>query len=63
MTSCPFAEEVRRAYAAEATPGTRAPQTITAVSPVTGRSYTMTCVPDDGLVTCTGGENAIVYVY
>ncbi|VFA91968.1 Probable serine/threonine-protein kinase pknH [Nocardia farcinica] len=63
VTSCPFAEEVRRAYAAEATPGTRAPQTITAVSPVTGRSYTMTCVPDDGLVTCTGGENAIVYVY
>ncbi|WP_245545908.1 serine/threonine-protein kinase [Nocardia higoensis] len=63
VTSCPFAEEVRRAYAAQASPGSNAPQTVTAVSPVTGRSYTMTCTPSGGLVTCTGGENAIVYVY
>lgn len=63
VTSCPFAEEVRRAYAAQASPNSTAPRTVTAVSPVTGRSYTMTCTPSGGLVTCTGGENAIVYVY
>ncbi|MBF6266081.1 hypothetical protein IU463_29880, partial [Nocardia farcinica] len=53
MTSCPFAEEVRRASAADATPGTRAPRTMTAVSPVTGRSYNLPLVADAGLVTCT----------
>ena len=63
VTSCPFAEEVRRAYAAQAGTGSDTPQTVTATSPVTGRSYTMTCTPSGGLVTCTGGDNAIVYVY
>lgn len=63
VTSCPFAEEVRRAYAEQASPGTSSAQTITAVSPVTGRSYTMTCTPAGKIITCTGGENAIVYVY
>ena len=63
VTSCPFAEEVRRAYAEQGSPGVSSPQTITAISPVTGRSYTMTCTLSGELVTCTGGENAIVYVY
>ncbi|WP_244961318.1 serine/threonine-protein kinase [Nocardia otitidiscaviarum] len=63
VTSCPFAEEVRRAYADAAgdTPGTTA--TVVAVSPVTGRSYPMSCTAAGKLVTCTGGENAVVYVY
>lgn len=65
VTSCGFAEEVRKAYqesaGAVATDGT--PVTVEAVSPVTGRSYTMTCTAEKRLVTCSGGENAVVYVY
>nr|WP_236566577.1 serine/threonine-protein kinase [Nocardia sp. CY41] len=66
VTSCAFAEEVRQAYAAlgSAQNATRdAPRTVVATSPVTGRSYTMNCRPDGPLVTCIGGENAVVYVY
>jgi hypothetical protein len=33
------------------------------VSPTTGRSYTMTCAANARLVTCTGGDGAVVYVY
>ncbi|WP_435828908.1 protein kinase domain-containing protein [Nocardia beijingensis] len=66
VTSCAFAEEVRRAYAAlgQAQNATRdAPRTVVATSPVTGRTYTMNCLPEGQLVTCSGGENAVVYVY
>ncbi|MFE3541483.1 protein kinase [Nocardia sp. NPDC059177] len=61
VTSCPFAEAVREAYASGGS-GT-ATRPVVATSPVTGRTYTMTCTPEGKLVTCTGGENAIVYVY
>ncbi len=71
VTSCQFAEEVRKAYAKAADPqaansqsaGASGPTSVVAVSPVTGRSYTMTCTTSGQLVTCTGGENAVVYVY
>ncbi|GAM49531.1 hypothetical protein NSK11_contig00117-0008 [Nocardia seriolae] len=63
VTSCPFAEEVRRAYAdaASSRPGTTV--SVVVVSPVTGRTYTMNCTAAGKLVTCAGGENAVVYVY
>ncbi|MGV9819685.1 protein kinase domain-containing protein [Nocardia xishanensis] len=61
VTSCPFAEEVRKAYAAAGSAG--GSRSVVAVSPVTGRSYTMTCAAQGQVVTCTGGENAVVYVY
>lgn len=66
VTSCQFAEEVRRAYAEMNTAqgGSRdAPRTVVATSPVTGRAYTMSCRSEGQLVTCSGGENAVVYVY
>ncbi|MGW4094399.1 protein kinase domain-containing protein [Nocardia sp. NPDC004750] len=66
VTSCAFAEEVRRAYAAlgQTQNATRdAPRSVVATSPVTGRSYTMNCLPEGQVVTCSGGENAVVYVY
>ncbi|WP_194250733.1 serine/threonine-protein kinase [Nocardia brasiliensis] len=66
VTSCQFAEEVRRAYAETTTAqgGSRdTPRTVVATSPVTGRAYTMSCRSEDQLVTCSGGENAVVYVY
>jgi serine/threonine kinase PknH len=59
-TSCPFAEEVRFAYARGA-PGQS--REIKAVSPVTHTEYTMSCSPSGKFVTCVGGDNAVVYVY
>ncbi|GAA5084605.1 protein kinase domain-containing protein [Nocardia iowensis] len=61
VTSCEFAEELRKAYSAG--PDTDGTRQITAFSPTTQREYTMDCTTRDGLVTCTGGENAIVYIY
>ncbi|WP_342213604.1 serine/threonine-protein kinase [Nocardia wallacei] len=63
VTSCAFAEAVRAAYAEEAETGSGTPTSVVAVSPVTGRSYTMNCSPSGRIITCTGGENAVVYVY
>ncbi|MCX4093937.1 hypothetical protein [Nocardia sp. alder85J] len=61
-TTCAFAEAVRKAYA-QAASGSSAPSSVVATSPVTGRSYTMSCTSSGQYVTCTGGENAVVYVY
>ncbi len=61
-TSCPFAEQVRLAYGASG-PASSTPRQIDAVSPVTGQSYNMTCAADGRLITCTGGDGAVVYVY
>ncbi|VAZ97699.1 hypothetical protein LAUMK35_03798 [Mycobacterium pseudokansasii] len=61
-TSCQFAEQVRLAYGASG-PAGPAPRQVTAVSPVTGQSYTMTCSADGGLVVCRGGDDAVVYLY
>ncbi|WP_328289937.1 serine/threonine-protein kinase [Nocardia aurantiaca] len=63
VTTCPFAEEVRRAYADAASSRPGSAVSVVAVSPVTGRSYTMNCTAAGKLVTCVGGENAVVYVY
>ncbi|WP_438822703.1 protein kinase domain-containing protein [Nocardia barduliensis] len=66
VTSCAFAEEVRRAYVALGTSQNSArdaPRTVVATSPVTGRTYTMDCRPEGQFITCSGGENAVVYVY
>ncbi|MGV9662309.1 protein kinase domain-containing protein [Nocardia niigatensis] len=63
VTTCPFAEAVRRAYADATSGGPASAVSVVAVSPVTGRSYTMNCTAAGKLVTCVGGENAVVYVY
>ncbi|MFE3194726.1 serine/threonine-protein kinase [Nocardia sp. NPDC059240] len=62
-TSCPFAEVVRQAYADATSGRPGAAVSVNAVSPVTGRSYTMNCTAAGKLVTCSGGDNAVVYVY
>lgn len=59
VTSCPFAEEVRISYGSN--PVRNAPVTIPAYSPVTQTQYEMRC-SGDRLVTCTGGNNAVVYL-
>ncbi len=55
VTSCPFAHNVRSAYA-EANGAHK----IQVYSPVTGLTYEMTC-EGTSLITCTGGNEAAVY--
>lgn len=59
VTSCPFAEEVRKSYGANPVRNTTV--IIPAYSPVTRETYDMTCSGQQ-LVTCTGGNNAVVYL-
>lgn len=61
-TSCAFAENVFRAYADALTPGSESgPETVEATSPVTGKTYTVTCPVAEGVsVTCSGGTGAKV---
>ncbi|MBI9000337.1 hypothetical protein M0E87_08475 [Corynebacterium sp. CCM 9185] len=60
VTSCGFAMNVGGQIAGQ---GGNSSRTITAVSPVTGRSYRMTCSPKGaGAWVCRGGDNAVVYV-
>ncbi|WP_433683581.1 protein kinase domain-containing protein [Nocardia sp. CA-119907] len=61
VTSCAFAEEVRKAYANGGDAITD--RSIVAHSPISNRDYTMNCTAGDQFATCSGGENAIVYVY
>ena len=60
VTSCQFAEAVRYQYVNQSVRG----QTVTlnVHSPVTGQSYLLLCVGSH-VVTCTGGTNAVVYLY
>lgn len=60
VTSCEFAESVWSAYLGAGANGGSA--TVVAYSPVTGTSYTMSCAGGP-VVTCTGGNNAVVYIY
>jgi len=55
-TSCPFALNTRRAY--DEAPGIRA--TVEVYSPVTSQTYSMSCAPAGGGVTCSGANNASV---
>lgn len=55
VTTCPFAANVAAAYY-DSGPGT-----VYATSPVTGRTYAMSC--SAGVTTvCTGGDGAAVYI-
>ncbi|MCV7090199.1 hypothetical protein [Mycobacterium interjectum] len=67
VTSCAFADSVRRAYLVQGGPD------VSAYSPVTGETYAMECIGgftahlSDGAVVqavrCTGGDNAVVVVW
>lgn len=61
VTTCPFARNVRAAYADSGLDG--AAGTVEAFSPVTKRTYTMSCRPETGVVICEGGTNALVMIY
>jgi hypothetical protein len=55
-TSCPFAAAVENAYFAEVGSG---PGTVVAYSPVTDKTYVMSCSGSPH--ECTGGDHAAVY--
>jgi len=55
-TSCAFAANVRAAWLDA--PG--ATNTVRVYSPVTSQTYTMSCSPSGGGITCSGGNNASV---
>jgi hypothetical protein len=67
VTSCEFADNVRRSYLAQHGP------VVMAYSPVTGNVYTMQCVSgftahmSNGLVVdavrCAGGNDAVVVLW
>jgi hypothetical protein len=60
-TSCPFAANVFKAYAADyKANGVQSSDTVTAFSPVTNQSYAMTCVTDGVTVSCTGTNQQLV---
>ncbi|MGB3301577.1 MAG: serine/threonine-protein kinase [Gordonia sp. (in: high G+C Gram-positive bacteria)] len=61
VTSCEFAYNVRASYLAAGPKGEA--RTISASSPVTGMSYTMSCNPETGVVVCRGGNNAVVVIF
>ncbi|WP_431940451.1 protein kinase domain-containing protein [Nocardia grenadensis] len=64
VTSCEFAEAVRQAYLDPAVVSADGdPVSVEATSPVTGQAYTLECVAAGGVVTCRGGNNAVVYLY
>jgi len=59
VTSCPFTINVRAAANAH---GGGFPATLDVYSPVTQKHYAMTCAVER-VLTCRGGNNAVVYVY
>ena len=62
LTSKPFAVAVRDAFVTRYLDADRTNGTVSAYSSVTGQTYSMKCRDDGEYVTCTGGNNAIVYI-
>ena len=62
ITSEPFAQSVRDAFVEHYLDTKTTSGTIQAYSSVTGTSYTMNCRDNKQYVTCTGGNNAVVYI-
>jgi hypothetical protein len=60
VTSCQFAESVRGQYVQQPARGTTV--TLNVFSPVTNQAYLMTCTGNH-IITCTGGNSAVVYIY
>jgi hypothetical protein len=56
VTSCPFAQNVRKAYR-----DSRRASVLRVFSPTTGETYTMRCAGRKPTV-CRGGRNAVVYI-
>lgn len=62
VTSCPFTKAVRDALVEHYLDTGKLSGAITALSPVTKKNYDMNCSDDGDVVTCRGGDNAVVHV-
>lgn len=62
VTSAPFAAEVAAVYRDHYQRTGELNGVIEARSPVTGQTYSMSCRDNGSYVTCTGGNNAVVYI-
>lgn len=60
-TSCGFAEATRAGLGGQPDPSSVDQVTVT--SPVTGEDYDLTCSTGGALITCTGGEDAVVLLW
>jgi hypothetical protein len=63
LTSCPFVEQVRWTASADHLSTSSPPTQLRAVSPTTRKPYEMQCISAGSYLTCTGGEDAVVYLY
>ena len=61
-TSCSFAEEARKEYAAQSPP-LSGPVQLKVLSPATSKWYDLACLTSRDYVTCTGGAAAVIYLY
>ena len=63
ITSCDFVEQVRWTAKADHLSLSSPPTKLLTVSPTTRKQYEMQCISAGTYLTCTGGEDAIVYLY
>ena len=63
LTSCPFVEQVRRTAYTDHLSTSSPPTQLRVVSPTSRKWYEMQCTSAGSYVTCTGGEDAVVYLY
>lgn len=62
VTSQPFANSVRDVFALNYVNTGQTSAVLNVYSSVTGQTYTMNCTDNSQYVTCTGGNNAVVYI-
>lgn len=63
VTSEPFARAVHTSFIAHYRETGQTEGVVRAYSPVTEKSYAVTCSDNGQYVTCNGGTNAVVYIY
>jgi hypothetical protein len=63
LTSCALVEQVRWTAKADHISTSSPPTQLLVVSPITRKQYEMQCISAGSYLTCTGGEDAVVYLY
>lgn len=63
LTSCAFVEQVRWTASEDHLSASPPPTQLVVISPTSRKQYEMQCISADSYVTCTGGEDAVVYLY
>jgi hypothetical protein len=63
LTTCSFVEQVRWTASADHLSTLSPPTQLRVVSPITRKQYEMQCISAGTYLTCSGGEDAVVYLY